>query len=1002
MKKLTLLTASLLFALLSFAQKEANFWYFGFNAGLNFGLGLPVAVTNGQLNTWEGCSSISSSNGDLLFYTDGQFVYNANHQEMPNGNGLMGDESSTQSGIIVPKPGSNSEYYIFTVDDLAGPSGVRYSLVDMTLNGGLGDVVPSEKNVPLVAPTCEKITAVGHGNGTDYWMITHLWNSDQFYAYLVTSGGVSSTPVISTVGPIIGGDTENSKGYMKFSPNGAKLALANNLAFTVDIFDFNNNSGQVSNHLQDANYVNPGAQGGPYGVGFSPDSKLLYISEWKDGKRIYQYDLTAGSGTAILNSRVIVASAGQTDNSFGALQLGPDNRLYIARWQDVPYLSVFTNPTVYGPGCNYVQEGVNLGGQGSGYGLPPFIQSFFNLNTDILYDIPVCLGDSTQFYTSTAVPPDSVRWDFGDPASGPENTSTELNPKHLFTNTGIFAVTLTLYVQLQSDVKAKLVIVNEKPDVDLGEDISQCTGSSITLDAGAGFEEYVWSTGETSQSIEVTTSGEYWVQVFGDGNCSDFDTVDVTIFPAYEFTEEESICEGDSIFVGGDWQKLPGAYTDTYQTAQGCDSVYITNLTVYDTFNIVEAVYLCEGDSTFVGGQWQKVSGIFYDTLNTIDGCDSVIITDLTVSDNVLVNEAMTICMGDSAFLEGGWQQAAGTFYDTVSDPTTCDSIFITQLSVADTFRIDGTAAICDGDSILLGGNWQKQAGVYTDNYLTVLGCDSTVVTELIILEAVYGSDDIAICEGDSVWLEGAWRKTPGTYTDLYTAVNSCDSIVNTTLTVNDVFYSETDTLICEGDSVYLGGSFRTQEGVYEDNYFTQSGCDSIISTELYIESQPSVSLGNDTTLQEGEELFLDAFYPDATYLWQDGTTAESFLVRDQGLYNVEVTTNCGTATDSIFVYFGDFFCDPFTPNAFTPDGDGLNDTFRPVLPCEIQDYRLLIYNRWGELIFETDDREESWDGKKNGQMVDQGTYTWVLFYTVGLYENISDRTARGVVVLMK
>lgn len=991
---------------MTLAQKEANFWYFGYNAGLNFSLGLPVAMTNGQLNTWEGCSSISSSTGNLLFYTDGQFVYNANHQEMPNGSGLMGDESSTQSGIIVPKPGSSSEYYIFTVDDLAGPNGVRYSLVDMTLQGGLGDVVPSQKNVPLVAPTSEKVTAVGHSNGTDYWVITHLWSSDAFYAYLITSAGVNTTPVISNVGDVIGGTglEEHSKGYMKFAPDGTRLAMANNLKFTVDIFSFNNSSGQVSNHVQDAGFTNPGGgdPGGPYGVGFSPDSKLLYISEWKNGKKIFQYDLTAGSGTAIINSKNLVASAGQNDYSFGALQLGPDNRLYCARWQNAPYVSVFTNPIVYGPGCNFVEEGVNLAGRGSGYGLPPFIQSFFNLNTDILYDVPVCFGEPTQFYTSTAVPPDSVRWDFGDPASGPDNTSTELNPSHLFTSTGIFAVTLTLYVQLQSDIKAKLVIVHPDPDVELGPDISQCTGSPITLDAGDGFNEYIWSTGDTTQTIDVSSSGEYWVQVFGQGNCSDIDTINVTIYPEYEFTEDQSICEGDSIFLEGSWQKLPGAYTDIYQTVQGCDSVYITNLTVYDTFNIIEEVYLCEGDSIFVGGGWQKQSGTFYDVLNTVDGCDSVIITDLTVSDNVLVNQAFTICQGESIFLEGTWQTTAGTYYDTLSSPTTCDSIFISQLSVADTFELNETASICEGDSVFLGGSWRTQPGIYLDAFQTFWGCDSNVYTELEVRALSYGTDQLAICSGDSVWLEGEWQSDPGAYVDFYTGSNGCDSIVTTTLSVNDVFFTERDTMICEGESVFLGGAFRDQEGVYQDLFLSQSGCDSILSTTLMIESQPSVYLGNDTILQEGEDLLLNAFYPDATYLWQDGTTTDTYLVDEQGLYEVEVTTHCGTAVDSIFVSYGNFFCDPYTPNAFTPDGDQVNDTFKPILPCEIQDYRLLIYNRWGELLFETRDRNEGWDGKKNGEPADQGVYTWVLFYKVGLYENMSDRTARGVVVLMK
>ena len=118
------------------SQGEAANWYFGVNAGLNFSSGAPVLDLNGQLATNEGCGSISDANGDLLFYTDGITVWEKNHNQMPNGFGLMGDPSSTQSGIIIPLPGSEVIYYIFTVDSSAGDHGFRYSIVDMSFNNG--------------------------------------------------------------------------------------------------------------------------------------------------------------------------------------------------------------------------------------------------------------------------------------------------------------------------------------------------------------------------------------------------------------------------------------------------------------------------------------------------------------------------------------------------------------------------------------------------------------------------------------------------------------------------------------------------------------------------------------------------------------------------------------------------------------------------------------------------------------------------------------------------
>lgn len=150
----------MLFSTFLYAQREAGIWYFGYEAGINFNSGSPVALTNGKLRTKEGCATISDANGKLLFYTDGSTVYNANHQTMPNGTGLLGHSSSTQSAIIVPNPSNPSIYYIFTVDqpddknadsdstndkDDGKNDGLNYSEVNMNLQGGLGDINPAKK-----------------------------------------------------------------------------------------------------------------------------------------------------------------------------------------------------------------------------------------------------------------------------------------------------------------------------------------------------------------------------------------------------------------------------------------------------------------------------------------------------------------------------------------------------------------------------------------------------------------------------------------------------------------------------------------------------------------------------------------------------------------------------------------------------------------------------------------------------------------------------------------
>lgn len=126
-----------------YGQKEASNWYFGSKAGITFKNGAPVALTDGVISQSEGVATISDANGNLLFYTDGNKVWNRNHIEMPNGLNLNGDNQSAQSAVIVPMPNDPDIYYIFTVSNwpLTGPTaGLFYSIVDMRLDGGLGNI----------------------------------------------------------------------------------------------------------------------------------------------------------------------------------------------------------------------------------------------------------------------------------------------------------------------------------------------------------------------------------------------------------------------------------------------------------------------------------------------------------------------------------------------------------------------------------------------------------------------------------------------------------------------------------------------------------------------------------------------------------------------------------------------------------------------------------------------------------------------------------------------
>lgn len=453
-------------------QGEANVWYFGGNAGIDFNSGSPVVLTNGALDTLEGCASICTPTGNLLFYTDGTTVYNNTHTIMLNGAGLLGHSSSTQSAIIVPKPGDANIYYIFTADWEGESNGLNYSEVDMTLDGGLG-AVTANKNILLHTPTTEKLTAVQHANGQDIWVITHdvvegWWLGDShFQSYLVTNSGVNTTPVSSVTGVNIytyQAQTKMFTGGIKVSPDGTKLAVCHGFDGS-ELCDFDAATGSVSNAIVLDSRV------GSYGAEFSPNGQLLYISN-TDYFEVLQYNLNA---TDIPASELQIYS-GDPNPNFGsesaALQLGPDQKIYVAS-NDSGYIDVITFPNVLGLGCSYIEDAVYLNGKYSKYGLPPFIQSFFYVGFDA---DNVCFGDSTQFNANISSAYDSILWDFGD-----GTTAAVESPTHTFSAPGDYDVSVAVTIGTQTTTDDRTIKIFEQPSATQPQDITVCDDNNDGL-----------------------------------------------------------------------------------------------------------------------------------------------------------------------------------------------------------------------------------------------------------------------------------------------------------------------------------------------------------------------------------------------------------------------------------------------------------------------------------------------------------------------------------------
>ena len=198
------------------AQNQNNFWVYGYQAGINFNTTPPSYEGGFAIQASEGAASVADPiTGELLFYTDGATVWNASNNPMPNGTGLLGSTSgqlsSTTAAVICEKPGSPNQYYLITIDEQFSGGGVRYNVVDMTLNGGLGDIVAGQKNISLFATTSEKLCILPNAQGNGFWLITHDLPGESFFAFSITASGINTTPVVST----LGGTHGNGAGFMK-------------------------------------------------------------------------------------------------------------------------------------------------------------------------------------------------------------------------------------------------------------------------------------------------------------------------------------------------------------------------------------------------------------------------------------------------------------------------------------------------------------------------------------------------------------------------------------------------------------------------------------------------------------------------------------------------------------------------------------------------------------------------------------------------------------------
>ncbi len=1093
-----LLTTFLLITCSCFCQRQWSNWYFNGHHMLTFNAPnqnaqlvsnfIPPAPNNftNYVNSWEAGTSYSNPlTGEMKFIISRGLAFNRMYDMVNAPSFIRMCPGDTYAIHIVPFANNTNKFYIIqfqsaSADMLAASSGLQvrcpnaiglgYSVFDLSLDGGLGNFQSMNNIVTSGLP--ERIAVVKHANGNDTWVVVHGFGNAAFYAYLFTDAGVQPA-IVSNIGPVITGEWSDADGNMAASHDGKILAAQKNGNEFLELYDFNTNTGALTNYRTLANSKKVDM------IVFSPDDTKLYYLGNYENPGVFQYDMNAPDIAGSL-----FKLANDPTKSYWQMQLGLDGKIYISALHQpaTEYFSIINCPNLPEYACNFKAKGMPVLSYGQ---FPTFINDYIQqpdappvTKFFLDNDTAICFG---SYVIAAPVGWSSYKWNTGD-------TTRELSvnkPGNYFVLAG------NAGFDCPSGYGAITVTTAAQP-LNLGSDTVLCPGVPYTLTVPPNFSNVLWNDGTTDAVKTVTSYGEYIVTAVDQNGCRNWDTIKINYkyYPRAQFGADTTLCHGQTLLLQLEPQVFFGSiWNATYLWQDG---------TVKDSFRVTQP-----------GTYWGTVS---------YQGCTvaDTITVNYVNAQNVFLGSDTTLCTGDSLMLQVGipavnilWSTGAtdsiiyvknnGTYWVKVNNGscTVSDTIQI-RFETPPVVWLGNDTAICENQEILLSANVYNASYLWQDsstgssftvteegNYWVEVnknGCivrDSMRVSYKPLPFLQLGADTL-ICKNGSLLLDAShpsintyqWQngsanaifsvQNEGLYHLQVTGNNGCinSDTIQIATTPLPQFTLGVDTTICTGNALYYnfnipGADYLWSNGSISnlfsvttpDVYWlqvTQDGCAKRDSVNVGFKETPVIALGADTTLCEGTTKVLDVFYPGASLLWHngsvaqmftvskpgtysvtaslqgcifkdtidinysllprftlgpdlvlckgqtfilepqvgtenrmwhDGSTAPTYKVTKSGMYALTVTNQCGATKDEVQVTDG--YCALLMPSAFTPNGDGLNDVFKVKYPQFIKSFHFEIFNRWGEIVYSSNDPQKGWNGAWKGIPQPTGNFIW-------------------------
>ncbi|MEO0726318.1 MAG: gliding motility-associated C-terminal domain-containing protein [Bacteroidota bacterium] len=436
-----------------------------------------------------------------------------------------------------------------------------------------------------------------------------------------------------------------------------------------------------------------------------------------------------------------------------------------------------------------------------------------------------------------------------------------------YSSTDTYVVTLTAANGCDSVTTINLTVEDQ---ITSTEDIFLCDGQSITIDG-----------------TDIDSSGPYVFNYTSVGGCDSVATVNVTVGDPIVTNLTETICQGLTYTVGTEMFDMTGMYTVVLLADNGCDSTVNLNLTVTDPPVSTTEATICEGDSYTFNGVDYTIAGTFSDDLVTPEGCDSVATLVLSVTAIITNTINPTICTGTTYSIGGDDLTTTGTYEYTFPSSAGCDSVVTVNLLVEDALINELTETICEGESFPVGGNNYTLTGMYEDSFITAEGCDSIVRLDLTVLPTVFTSLTERICAGEVFNVGGTDFDESGIFTTTIPAANGCDSVITLNLTVVDIPDTPVSASICDGGTFNIGDSTYMAAGMYTIPLTSVDGCDSLILLDLAVTDFYEVNLN--IALCEGESYTVGTDTYTMTGIYQN-----NFISQDgcDSIVNLDLTVN--------------------------------------------------------------------------------------------------------------